>query len=242
MLRWCLAAALVAALTAGCSSAEPTEPGDEIAEVGDCFGEKATKSVECTSEHLAETVYVSEGRPPAGSQALEPCRLAQSEYLGQDFNTRLDVQLWVATDQSWYRCDVLLRNSTTSGAGFQSLTGSLKDVLSEGVSVDLRSCLGEPYDASGDQRYVSCEEEHIAQELIVPPAIGTLKEPFPDDVADRAARACNATASSEGLLGKGRVVRAYYPKNADAWASGERTADCWVVATRGTLPPVEVTP
>jgi len=245
MVRWCLVTALLtalAALTTGCGKAEPAESSDGIAEVGDCFGEKATRPLDCSSEHLAETVFVDEGRPPAGSQALEPCRQAQSDYLGQDFNTRLDVQLWVASDQSWYRCDVLLRNSTTSGAGFQVLAGSLKDVLSEGVSVDLRSCLDEPYDAGADQRYVSCAQEHIAQELIVAPAIGTLKEPFPDDVADRAARACNATASSEGLLGKGRLVRAYYPKNADAWASGERTADCWVVATKGTLPPVEVTP
>jgi hypothetical protein len=242
MVRWCLAVVLLTALTVGCSSPDAEEPSDAAISKGDCFGEKDSKPVPCTDEHLAETVFVSDGRPPAGSQALEPCRVAQAEYLGQDFNTRLDVQLWVATDQSWFRCDVFLRNSTKSGAGFQTLTGSLAGVLDEGVSVDLRSCLGEPYDASGDQRYVSCAEEHVAQELVVPPAIGTLKEPFPDDVADRAARACNAIASSEGLLGKDRVVRAYYPKNADAWASGERTADCWVVATKGTLPPVEVTP
>ena len=38
-----------------------------------------------------------------------------------------------------------------------------------------------------------------------------------------------------------RQVRAFYPKNADAWATGERTADCWVTATKGGLPPVEAT-
>ena len=81
--------------------------------------------------------------------------------------------------------------------------------------------------------------EHVAQELIAPPAIGTLDEEFPANVADRASRACNAAASAVDLLGDDRQVRAYYPKNADAWATGERTADCWVTATKGALPPVE---
>ena len=81
----------------------------------------------------------------------------------------------------------------------------------------------------------------MAQELIAPPAIGTLEEEFPVNVADRASRACNAAASAVDLLGDDRLVRAYYPKNADAWATGERTADCWVTATKGALPPVETT-
>lgn len=108
----------------------------------------------------------SRGAAPAQTEALAACRKAQSDYLGQDFNTRLDVQLWISDDESWYRCDVFLRNSTKSGAGFQSLTGSLKGVLDDGVSVDLQSCLDEPYDVVGDQRYVACSKEHVAQERL----------------------------------------------------------------------------
>jgi hypothetical protein len=66
-----------------------------------------------------------------------------------------------------------------------------------------------------------------------------MDEKYPVDIASRAARACNAAASAASLSGDGRTVEAYYPKNADAWASGERTADCWVTAQKGVLPPVE---
>lgn len=241
MPRWCTALVACLVLLAGCGDSSSGEEESQAGSVGQCYGENSNKPIPCTRRHLAETVFVSQGSTPVNATALAECRNAQSKYLGQDFNTRLDVQLWMASDESWYRCDVLLRNSTKSGAGFQSLTGSLKGVLNEGVSVDLQSCLGEPFDPSGDQRFVSCAEDHVAQELTAAPAIGTLDEEFPDNVSDRAARACNAAASAVGLLGENRQVRAYYPKNADAWATGERTADCWVTATKGSLPPVEPT-
>jgi hypothetical protein len=241
MFRYCCAIAACLILVAGCGNSSDEEPEDQIGKVGQCYGENSNKPVACSKRHLAETVFVSEGSAPTSSAALAECRSAQSKYLGQDFNTRLDVQLWVAEDDSWYRCDVLLRNSTKSGAGFQSLTGSLKGVLDKGVSVDLQSCLDEPFDASGDQQFVTCADEHAAQELVAAPAIGTLDEAFPDNVSDRAARACNAAASAVGLLGDDRQVRAYYPKNAGAWATGERTADCWVTATKGGLPAVKAT-
>lgn len=239
MLRWCCALALAVALLSGCSPSPDAEETNQMGKVGDCYAANSDRPIPCSKKHLAETVFISEGAPDGTSQALAPCRNAQSDYLGQDFNTRLDIQLWIAGDRSWYRCDVFLRNSTKSGAGFQSLTGSLKGVLEKGVSVDLQSCLGEPYDANGDQRFVPCSQEHVAQELTAPPAIGTLDEEFPANVADRASRACNAAASAVNLLGDNRQVRAFYPKNTDAWATGERTADCWVTATKGTLPPVE---
>jgi hypothetical protein len=241
MLRWCCAVALGAAMLTGCGGSSDGDQPDKMGTVGDCYGENSNRPIDCSRTHLAETVFVSAGSPPVGSKALAPCREAQSDYLGQDFNTRLDIQLWVAGDESWYRCDVFLRNSTKSGAGFQSLTGSLKGVLEEGASVDLQSCLDEPFDAGGDQRFVPCAQEHVAQELVVPPAIGTLDEEFPANVSDRATRACNAAASAVDLLGENRLVRAFYPKNSDAWATGERTADCWVSAKEGTLPPVEAT-
>jgi hypothetical protein len=239
----CAAALLVPLVLAGCGGSSTDEPDSPaIGEVGNCYGQASTKVVDCAGPHLAETVYVSDEAPPESSKALEPCRAAQARYLGQDFNTRLDVQLWIASDLSWYRCDVFVRNSTQSGSGYQSVTGSLKNVLSEGVSVDLQSCLSEAYDPAGDQVYIPCSEPHVAQELIGAPAIGTLEEKFPQDIADRATRACNATASASGFLDKQTSVQAYYPKNADAWASGERTADCWLAAESGdVLPPVTAT-
>lgn len=240
-MRWRFGAVAWAAALAiglgGCAGGDDT-PTPSAGEVGDCYGNSSTKAVDCAGPHVAETVFVRREAPPQSPKALFPCREAQARYLGQDFNTRLDVQLWIASDLSWYRCDVFVRNSTQGGNGYQSVTGSLKDVLEKGVSVDLQSCLSEPYDPAGDQVYIPCAEPHVAQELIVAPAIGTVDEPFPDDVADRAARACNATAAASDLIGPDTRVEAYYPKTADAWASGERTADCWIIATSGVLPPV----
>ena len=247
--RWYVAVSLIGLLAlSGCSDASGDNPTETAhGKVGDCYNQSstknqvATKPVDCAGPHLGETVFVSEEPAPSTSQALAPCRTAQARYLGQDFNTRLDVQLWIPSDFSWYRCDVFVRNSTQGGSGYQSVTGSLKDVLREGVSIDLQSCLSEPYDPGGDQVYIPCSDPHIAQELIGAPAIGTLDEPFPADISDRATRACNAAASAAGLANEHTSVQAYYPKNADAWASGERTADCWVAAEQGVLPPVVTT-
>jgi hypothetical protein len=227
---------------AGCSaSSDGSATASDVGSLGDCYGQSSTKTVDCAGPHLAETVFVSAESPPASSEALAPCRTAQAHYLGQDFNTRLDVQLWIASDLSWYRCDVFVRKSTQGGSGYQSVTGSLKNLLREGVSIDLQSCLSEAYDPVGDQVYIPCSEPHVAQELIGAPAIGTLDEPFPGDIGDRATRACNAAASASGLLSNKITVQAYYPKNADAWMSGERTADCWIAAKDGVLPPVQTT-
>ena len=68
-------------------------------------------------------LYVHQGDPPPTAEALAPCREAQARYLGQDFNTRLDVQLWVAEDLSWYRCDVFVRNSTQARRATRPSTG-----------------------------------------------------------------------------------------------------------------------
>ena len=232
-----LVAVVACCLLASCSKAsDPTSSEATPVKVGDCFADKSVKPVDCDENHIAQTVYVSDEPPPKSSAALAPCREAQAKFLGQDFNTRLDVQLWVSDDQSWYRCDVVLRNSTQARAGFQVLTGSLEGVLHTGVSVKLQACLDEKYDATVDQTYAPCDEPHVSQELFVAPAIGTADEKFPGDVSQRATQACNATASGTGLLTNGRTVAAYYPENSDAWATGERSADCWLTAARGNLP------
>lgn len=212
-----------------------------MAEVGDCFANGSVKPVDCGDNHVAQTVYVSNSPPPDSAAALAPCREAQAKFLGQDFNTRLDVQLWVPDDKSWFRCDIVLRNSTQGSAGYQVLTGSLEGMLRDGVSVKLQACLDERYDASADQTYTPCNEPHVSQELFVAPAIGTAEEPFPGDVSRRATQACNATASAAGQLVAERSVRAYYPENSDAWSTGERSADCWITAERGRLPAVKDT-
>jgi hypothetical protein len=237
--RWAVAV-LACLLATGCGQSQSADDKDteQIGKVGDCYGESTTEPISCSLAHTAETIYTKQAPPGPTSEALMPCRQAAAQYLGQDFNTRLDVKLWVAGDLSWYRCDVVLRNSTKGGSGYQTLTGSLKGVLDEGASPDIQSCLSEPYDPAGDQVYIPCTEPHIAQELVQAPAIGTLEEKYPIDIASRATRACNAAASASHLAGRGRSVQAYYPKNADAWASGERTADCWVTAEKDVLPPV----
>jgi hypothetical protein len=228
----------------GCTPSPPAEPEvTRVARVGDCYGDASAAPVACASRHIAQTVFVSDAPPPADEAAARvPCREAQSRFLGQDFNTRLSVELWLANDRSWYRCDVLLRNSTQASQGYQSLTGSLEGVLDKRVPTDLRACLNAAYDPDADQPYVTCREPHVSRELTVAPAIGTVDESFPDDVAQRATSACNATAAAEEHLRPDRIVTAFYPKDADAWASGVRTADCWVTATNGTLPAIPSKP
>lgn len=223
-------------LVSACSHQQQSGGATPPGRVGDCYAVVSGPPINCNQRHVAQTVFVSHQPLTDKASAVTQCREAQARFLGQDFNTRLDLQLWVARNKSWYRCDLLLRNSTGGSTGYQAFTGSLRGVLRNGVAVDLQACLGTPYDPDADQPYVSCEQPHISQELFIAPAIGTLDEPFPADVADRAVTACHATASAAGLLTGGRTVTAYYPKNAAAWASGEHTADCWVTATAGTLP------
>ncbi|MEP6666030.1 MAG: septum formation family protein [Nocardioidaceae bacterium] len=242
MVRWpALGVSLLAVLLSSCSGSDPGVQTDEAPpiKVGDCFAGGSAKAIDCTDNHTAQTVYVSANPPTNTSADLSPCREAQARFLGQDFNTRLDVQLWVPEDTSWFRCDILLRNSTHATSGYQVLTESLKGALHKGVPVDLQSCLDDRYDAAMDQPYASCDSPHVSQELIVAPAIGTNTEKFPSDVSDRATRACNASASASHQLVEGHHVAAFYPENPDAWATGERTADCWVTATRGQLPAVK---
>ena len=174
-----LACLLATACGRGRDPADDDNTAAEIGKVGDCYGESSTEPINCQLAHTAETVFVKDSPPGETSEALMPCREATAQYLGQDFNTRLDVRLWVAGDLSWYRCDVLLRESTKGGSGYQTLTGSLKGVLDSGASVDVQSCLSEPYDPGGDQVYVPCSESHIAQEIIQAPAIGTMDEKYP---------------------------------------------------------------
>jgi Septum formation len=229
-------------LVSACSHQQQAAESTPTPRVGDCYVKVSGPPVNCATRHIAQTVFVNMQPVKNEARAMVPCREAQARFLGQDFNTRLDLQLWVASDKSWYRCDVLLRNSTRGFTDYQALTGSLQGVLRKGVGIDLQVCLGTPYDPSVDQPYVSCGQPHVAQEMSAAPAIGTLAEKFPADIANRAVSVCYATASSAGLLGRGRSVTAYYPRNAAAWASGERTADCWVTATSGTLPPVTPNP
>lgn len=237
---------LACSLAAGCSGTPPpatsttTEPPPTATppKVGDCFATGSPRPVDCSEPHVAQAVYISDGPFQDTASAVSPCRQAQARFLGQDFNTRLDVQLWVARDESWYRCDVLLRNSTGGDRGYAVLTGSLKGVLRRGAAVRLQACLDARYDPTVDQPYVPCSSTHVSRELTVAPAIGTLEEKLPADVAERATQACNATASAAGQIVAGREVRAFYPQSKQAWASGERTADCWVIATRGRLPAV----
>lgn len=233
---WCLLAA-VCCLAIGCSHPE-ARPRIQIPQVGSCYADVSAGPVSCNVPHIAQTVFVSRRTPADDRSALVPCRRAQAAFLGQDFNTRLDLQLWVASDRSWYRCDVVLRDSTRASRDYQRLTGSLRGLLHKDVPVGLQACLAASYDPGTDQPYVSCALPHLAQELFIAPAIGTLDEPFPADVAERATGACDATAAAAGLRAGDHTVTAFYPKNAAAWASGERTADCWVTAESGTLPGV----
>lgn len=243
MRAWCeamLAAGLL--VLSGCAG----QPADDkpaplpVGAVGDCYV-NGTKPVDCDEPHTAESVFVAEETPARTTAAIAPCQKAQARYLGQDFNTRLDVQLWVSADESWYRCDVVLRASTQAGAGLEMLTGSFRGELRSGVAVDLQACLDDVYDAAADQVYTSCDGPHKSRELSIAPAVGTLDEPFPADITERATRACNATAAAERQLVGSPTVQAFYPNSSQAWATGERSADCWVIADNGLLPAVEPT-
>ncbi|MGI8887478.1 MAG: septum formation family protein [Nocardioidaceae bacterium] len=228
------------ALLTGCSSPPPTTGPPPIGAVGDCYA-VGGKAVDCTEEHVAESVFVAAETPPRSAVAIAPCQTAQARYLGQDFNTRLDVRLWVAADESWFRCDLVLRTSTLANSSLEPLMMSLRGAFRIAVPVKLQACLDEAYDSATDQPYAACTSPHKSRQLIIAPAIGTVKEPFPADVADRAGRACNASAAAERQLVGQLRVEAFYPNTAAAWATGERGANCWVTAINGLLPAVEPT-
>ncbi len=241
MRAWC-GTVLVAVLMfiSGCGGESKQPESLPIGSVGDCYvdgGEPAS----CEEPHFAESVFVDDDAPPRTSAAIAPCQAAQADYLGEDFNTRLDVQLWVAADESWYRCDVVVRRSTRATSEFETLTVSLRGVLRDGVPVKLQVCLDEEHDAGVDQVYTSCGRPHKSRELVVAPSLGTVDEPFPADLAERATKACNAAAAAERQLIGSPSVQAFYPDSADAWRTQERSADCWVVADSGLLPAVERT-
>lgn len=232
-VRALLAAALLAVV--GCAHQVPAATAPAV-RIGECYAKMTGRPVSCAQAHVAETVFVGTGSATDVGTAMSQCRRAQARFLGQDFNTRLSVKLWTANDKSRYRCDVVLRNSTRASVEFQAVTGSLQGVLQRGAAVNLQACLAAPYNPKRDQPYVSCKRRHVAQELFVAPAIGTLNEAYPADVGQRAASACHATASAAKMLGRVRTVTAFYPNGDRAWASGDRTADCWVSTTSGTLP------
>jgi hypothetical protein len=242
-----LAALAVAATVAGllaltaCGSApDKPHPTALRARIGDCFENPGDVLVPCARRHQAQTVYVGGRLPGDAALAVRPCHLALVAFLGADVNTRLDLRVWVSARRTWYRCDVLLRKSTRGHAGYEDITGSLRRTLTTGVPAHLQACLPTRYRPSADQRYMPCSRPHQAQELAFAPAIGVLDEPFPADVSDRARSSCNATASASGLLVRHRSVQAFYPATRRAWATGQRSAICWVTADPGSrpLPPV----
>ncbi|MBA2444749.1 MAG: septum formation family protein [Nocardioidaceae bacterium] len=238
MHTWYAALTLAGLLALSGCSRDAAEPAPlPVGAVGDCYA-KASKAVDCAAPHLAETVFVAQETPPRTPAAIAPCQTSQARYLGQDFNTRLDVHLWVASDESWYRCDVVLPKSTHTDSGLETVTGSLRGALRNGVPVELQACLGEQHDQAIDQPYTSCDTPHKSRRLIVAPAVGTVAEPFPADIADRATRACNASAAAERELVGSPRVQAFFPDSAAAWDTGDRSADCWVVADSGLLPAV----
>lgn len=224
----------------GCSGGADEPASLPIGAVGDCYA-KTSKPVDCAAPHLAETIFAAEEMPPRTPAAIAPCQTAQARYLGQDFNTRLDVQLWVASDESWYRCDVVLPVSTHTDSGLETVTGSLRGALRDGVPLELQACLGEQHDPAIEQLYASCGTPHKSRRLIVAPAVGTVAEAFPADIAARATRACNASAAAERALVGSPRVQAFFPDSPEAWETGERSADCWVVADSGLLPAVKPT-
>lgn len=224
-------------LLSACSSPPVDATKADPVTVGACFAPGSDEEVSCTKRHLAQAIYVSEDALGSEGATLEPCRRAQKKFLGQDFHTRLDVRLWVAQDESTYRCDVWLRRSTQAKAGYEALTGSLEAFCVRAQRSTCRHASAPP-STRRPTRSTCRATADAARELIVAPAIGTLDEGFPTDVEDRATNACNATADAARELTRARTVSAYYPKSPAAWATGERTADCWIAAERGSLPAV----
>lgn len=133
---------------------------------------------------------------------------------------------------------MLVRRSTAGSDHYQVVTSSLEGAFESAVSVDYQACLAEAFDPRLDQRYIACTERHASQELTVAPVLAPLDEPFSADVAERAATACNASAEAADQINRHQSVVAFYPQDEAVWATGERTADCWVIANEGTLPPL----
>lgn len=204
-----------------------------------------TAPVDCSEPHTLETYAVVELKSPDDEQqALKACQQRLGEYLGRADTaaTRVSWFYFVAeSDQAgaWLRCDVGLSTTTATGP-IEAVTGSLEDVLANGVPPAQRTCLAAPPDPRRAQRLVSCTEAHVAELVPTSKQLGEPGTPYPGarQLLEANLDWCRRLTDKVD----GAAISQVEVPTAKAWSAGIVEATCWAVAPEGsTLPPLGTT-
>lgn len=256
---------LLIVAVAGCGNDDAAEPPTEspatpppAPATGECYdaGKDAfsrhldgSEPVDCSQPHTLETAKVIVTDEPITpdnvSEHAGACRQAFTEYVGgPPASSRLQVHFIVADEQTqaagshWLRCDIMAAVDT-GGSKPESRTGSDKGALSDGTPHELRACLNAPPNPETKQRYVPCDEPHVAELVPEGVTLGTAGEsyPGPEALETRAEQACTELIAATGYPDHIGTNWAY--PSEQNWATGDRAGGCWVTAT---LPPIGTTP
>ena len=200
----------------------------------------AGRPVDCAREHTLESARVLTSEEPITADNVdryaEACRAGFERYVGgPDDVSRLDLHFMVADEKTqasgshWIRCDVAAMLDT-EGSVPQPRTGSVADSLADGAPGELRACLNSPPRPSQKQRYVPCDDPHVAQLVPRSVRLGAVDEAFPsqETLAARAERACTRLARARAYPTYAGLNWAFPSK--ETWAAGDRTGSCWVSA------------
>jgi hypothetical protein len=210
-------------------------------------------AVPCSQPHQTETLWTEQMTGMLAHQRLRP----NPELINTTFSRRCDnywrARAYMAADpfdnhygvsmlmkvpspSEWLkgdrtlRCDALAGHSRDSG-GPPSTTGSLRGVLRRKDSVNVRLC------RVGGQA-ITCDQPHQGEGMSPNVILRPGKWPGDVGIAVAAQLACVTVAQHYlGVPPSARpelTVAATVPTQAQ-WDSGDRSADCWLQNTSGTL-------
>ena len=219
------------------------------------FSAVPQKSVDCTTEHLAETYFVgtfpsdaetdAAGRPKLGTalfrSAYETCAERATDFLGADFHTgRLAILPVMPSDRQWagkarwYRCELM--EIMDANGTINPRSASLRDGL-RGTKPLALTCGDEKL--SADQKFLenitftSCTSPHDIEltGMYVAPDI---EFPGDDRVQPAALDACYGIGA--GYLGLTRTMLdstggirwLFWGGTRDLWSAGDRAHRCFM--------------
>jgi hypothetical protein len=219
---------------------------------GDCVVAADQTPVPCGQPHEYEVMLsdhlpagVPDTYPPELDTVVGPvCIATIAEYTGNpdaDASRLQAAYLWPDPDewtagQRWFACLV----SEDDVTGTVQRTGSVRDVLADGLG-DLRQCLeGKPADA-GPSRSLPCDQPHHSEAVEPVIVLGKVADPAPsqDEILAKTNDPCRA-AVREYLGGQERAGISWGMTygSPEQWKQGFVTATCFAVSEQpvtGTL-------
>jgi hypothetical protein len=204
--------------------------------------------VRCRARHTAETYLVRSVAPyPSAAQIDEVWRSCHDRFRGYVGASATVSNLGIAlitpsaqqvrAGHGWVRCDVIERSSFNGEIGLPR-TGSVRDILANGVPDRYRACSKRWPKVVFKVRLTSCDEYHQAELIPQSVRIGGPSAPYP---GRNAARNRSATFCEDIVLDyvpEARRYYYYYPTRG-SWRAGTRDTVCWALDTTGDgLPPI----